>query len=108
MVGFRNCLAVSSDRLSGGLALFWDESINVSLLSKGERYIDVVISEAPDATPWCVTFVYGKPRVEKRKDMWDLMCTLCGEWLGPWTLMGDFNEAMWQYEHFSKTPRSER
>jgi hypothetical protein len=88
--------------------LFWDESINVSLLSKGERYIDVVISEAPDATPWRATFVYGEPRVEKKKDMWDLMRTLCGEWLGPWTLMGDFNEAMWQYEHFSETPRSER
>jgi hypothetical protein len=88
--------------------LFWDESINVSLLSKGERYIDVVISEAPDATPWRATFVYGEPRVEKKKDMWDLMRTLCGEWLAPWTLMGDFNEAMWQYEHFSETPRSER
>jgi len=23
-------------------------------------------------------------------------------------VMGDFNEAMWQYEHFSKTPQPER
>jgi hypothetical protein len=23
-------------------------------------------------------------------------------------LVGDFNEAMWQYEHFSATPRSEK
>jgi hypothetical protein len=36
------------------------------------------------------------------------MRSLCGEWLGPWILMGDFNEAMRQYEHFSETPRPER
>lgn len=36
------------------------------------------------------------------------MRSLCGEWLGPWLVMGDFNEAMWQYEHFSVTPRAER
>jgi hypothetical protein len=40
--------------------------------------------------------------------MWELMRKLCGEWLGPWVLVGDFNEAMWQYEHFSATPRSEK
>jgi endonuclease/exonuclease/phosphatase family metal-dependent hydrolase len=78
------------------------------LLSKGERYIDVTVTKHPDAAPWRVTFVYGEPRVEKRKDMWDLMRRLCGEWLGPWVLMGDFNEAMWQYQHFSKTPRPEK
>jgi hypothetical protein len=107
-LGFRNCHAVSSDGFSGRLALFWDESISVSLLSKGERYIDVTVTEHLDAAPWRATFVYGEPRVEKRKDMWDLMRRWCGEWLGLWVLMGDFNEAMWQYEHFSKTPRPEK
>jgi hypothetical protein len=107
-LGLRTCLAVSSDGLSGGLALFWDDSISVSLLSKGERHIDVVITEHPGSVPWRATFVYGEPRVEKRKDMWELMRNLCGEWLGPWVLVGDFNEAMWQYEHFSATPRSEK
>jgi hypothetical protein len=60
---------VRSNGLSGGLALFWDDSLNVSLLSMGERYIDVTISESPDATLWRATFVYGEPRAEKRKDM---------------------------------------
>ena len=32
-LGLKNCLAVDSDGLSGGLVLFWDENINVSLLS---------------------------------------------------------------------------
>lgn len=33
-LGFRNCLPVSSSGLSGGLALFWDDSIKVNLLSQ--------------------------------------------------------------------------
>jgi hypothetical protein len=39
-LGFRNCLAVSSVGLSGGLALFWDVSFDVSLLSK-ENFISM-------------------------------------------------------------------
>jgi hypothetical protein len=107
-LGLRYCLPVDSVGLSGDLALFWDESINVTLLSQGERYIDVTIKEEPNAAPWRATFVYGEPRVEKRQEMWNLLRDLCGVWSGPWMLIGDFNETMWQYEHFSKTPRSER
>jgi hypothetical protein len=84
-IGLRNCLSVDSVGLSGGLALFWDESINVTLLSQGERYIDVTIKDEPNAAPWRATFVYGEPRVDKRKEMWDLLrdlCTLLG--MMPW------------------------
>ena len=108
ILGLHNCLAISSVGLSGGLALFWDESLYVSLLSQGDRHIDVLIKEEPSQAPWRATFVYGEPRVENRYKMWDLLRNLCGEWAGPWFLMGDFNEAMWQYEHFSETPRAER
>ena len=90
----KNCLAIDSDGFSGGIALFWDEYINVSLLSQGERYIDVLVVENPDRVPWRATFVYGEPRVENRRDMWERLCSLCDEWTGPWMVIGDFNEAM--------------
>lgn len=107
-LGLKNYLASDSNGLSGGLALFWDESLCVTLLSQGPRHIDVLIVDDPSAPPWRATFVYGEPRAENRKDMWELLHSLCGEWLGPWLVMGDFNEAMWQFEHFSATPCSER
>ena len=106
-LGLKNCLAVDSDGLSGGLVLFWDEHINVSLLSQGERYIKVLVCDNPDEAPWRATFVYGEPRLENRRDMWELLRSLCGVWTSPWLVLGDFNEAMWQYEHFSETPRPE-
>jgi len=104
----QNCLSIDSDGLSGGLVVSWDEYINVSLLAKWECYIDILVTENPDGVPWRATFVYGEPSEENRRDMWALMCTLCGAWSGPWMLIGDFNEAMWQYEHFSENPRPER
>ena len=107
-IGLKHSLAVDSDGLSGGIVLFWDESISVSLLSQGERYIDVLVHDNPEDAPWRATFVYGEPRVENRRNMWELLRSLCGAWSGPWMVLGDFNEAMWQYEHFSETPHPER
>jgi hypothetical protein len=40
-LGLKNCIAVDSDGRSGGLALFWHESVEVNLLEKNSRYIDV-------------------------------------------------------------------
>jgi len=99
---------MSCHGLSGGLALFWDESIYVQLLSLGKRHIDILIRESPTDQMWRATFVYGEPRVENRKHMWDLLRRLRAVGPEPWMLIGDFNEAMWQYEHFTETPRPER
>jgi len=107
-LGLKNCLAIDSDGLSGALVLFRDEYISVSLLSQGERYIDVLVVENPDGVPWRATFLYGEPRVDNRRDMWERLRSLCGVQTGPWMVIGDFNEAMWQYDHFSETPRTER
>jgi hypothetical protein len=40
--------------------------------------------------------------------MWDLLRRLKPSANGPWMMTGDFNEALWQGEHFSKTKRNER
>lgn len=40
--------------------------------------------------------------------MCDMLCVLSAAWDGPWLMIGDFNEALWQHEHFSETPRPER
>lgn len=74
--------------------MYWDEAINVTLLAQCERYIDVLVTDDEGTRPWRATFVYDEPRVENRPDMWECMHTLCSEWLGPWVVLGDFNEAM--------------
>lgn len=107
-LGLRNCIAVDSDGRSGGLALFWHESVDVNLIEKNQRYSDVS-TRLGTGEPWFrITFVYGEPRTENRHRMWDAMRTLRGASDLPWLVMGDFNEAMWGFEHFSSCDRPER
>jgi hypothetical protein len=62
---------------------------------------------AQDEPMFHATFVYGEPRVENRHRMWSALTTLCASSSLPWALIGDFNEALWSYEHFSAFPRAE-
>jgi hypothetical protein len=40
--------------------------------------------------------------------MWELLKRLKPMSQAPWLLIGDFNEAMWSFEHFSARKRPER
>jgi hypothetical protein len=44
----------------GGLVLFWDESINIRILSYGFHYMDTLIWDADHHAHWRRTFVYGE------------------------------------------------
>ena len=69
-LGLKGFTSVDSNGLSGGLALFWHESLIIDILDKDDRYIDVAVRLHADAEQWRVTFVYGEPRVENRLLMW--------------------------------------
>ena len=94
---------VSNQGLSGGLALYWDESLQVTVLDACARYIDVQIVDAANDKSWRTTFVYGEPRVQNRHRTWSALSDLRAVSVEPWLVCGDFNEAMWQHEHFSQS-----
>lgn len=106
-LGLRGFAGVDSDGLSGGLALFWCDQMHVDVQTKNERYIDAYVRMSAQAPPWRLTCVYGEPRSENRQHMWDLLSGLKPRSDLPWCVLGDFNEAMWSFEHFSVTQRSE-
>jgi hypothetical protein len=93
--------------MSGGLALFWHESVHVEIISMNERYIDAYVRLSVNAPVWHATFVYGEPRVENRHRMWALLNSVKQVSDPPWLVVGDFNETLWQFEHFSLKQRSE-
>ena len=67
----RGFKGVDSEGKSGGLGLFWDESLQVTVLESCNRFIDVIIHDTGDGKQWRETFVYGEPRVENRRYMWE-------------------------------------
>jgi hypothetical protein len=106
-LGLNNYLGIDSVSQDGGLVLFWHESVEVELIGKHQRFIDVKVRDINNSPWYRVTFIYGEPRPENQYLMWDLL-----QWLRlvsnlPWLVMGDFNEVLWRYEHFSDCPRSE-
>ena len=106
-LGLKGFAGVSNEGMCGGLALFWHESVYVEVLNMNERHIDAYVRMTVDGPLWHVTFVYGEPCVENRHRMWSLLEDIRQSSNLPWLVMGDFNEVLWQYEHFSKRPRNE-
>jgi len=44
-IGLKNCLAVESKNRGGGIVVYWDELVDVTLQTLSERHIDVLIKE---------------------------------------------------------------
>jgi hypothetical protein len=57
-------VGMDSEGMSGGLAIYWHESLRVDVKEVSARYIDVVVQTSDDAPQWRITCVYGEPRVE--------------------------------------------
>ncbi|CAM8939724.1 unnamed protein product [Rhodiola kirilowii] len=109
-LGFCNCLMVGCRGLSGGLAMLWEDDLDVSLLSYSKNHIDVVVRSQKE---FRLTLFYGEPAVSNRVNGWALLRRL-NEVRGlPWVVIGDFNEILcssevqggrgrqnWQMENF--------
>ena len=94
-LGLKGCLARRCVGRSGGIALFWDESLAVNLITISNKVIDVSVQEDPASPPWRISFFYGEPRVEDRYLTWEFMKRIKSRSDKPWIMVGDFNETMW-------------
>jgi hypothetical protein len=99
---------VDGQEKGGGLAVFWVESIKQSVLSYVMHYIDTLIWDGEHHASWRDTFVCGEPHTQDRHVMWELLKRIKQIFKVPWMLIGDFNEAMWSFEHLSSRRRPER
>lgn len=106
-LGLRHCIVRSGIGKGAGIALFYDESVEIKEIAIGPRYIDVLIRLSPNGVQWRGTFVYGEPKAHERHHMWELLRRIRHNSSEPWLMIGDFNETMWQSEHFLRARRSE-
>jgi hypothetical protein len=52
--------------------------------------------------------VYGEPKTQNRHVMWELLKRIKTASKAPWMLIGNFNEAMSSFEHFSVRRRPKK
>lgn len=84
---------------SGGLLLYWTDSIKVTLRSYSQGHIDCSVSL--DDLVWQFTGFYGRPCISERHKSWDQLRRLYSINRGPsipWVVGGDFNEIFYEYE----------
>lgn len=99
LLNFTGFVGVDSAGKSGGLLLFWDDSINVILRSYSPGHIDCLISY--NSVYWRFTGFYGNPHAHLRRHSWDLLRKLHAQPLvghEAWVVGGDFNEIFFQSE----------
>lgn len=90
---YKSCLAVSKEGRSGGLALLWNASIEVSISSFSRNHIDALVQD-DNGRVWRFTGFYGNPSTSGRPNSWHLLRNLSANWVGPWICAGDFNEIL--------------
>jgi hypothetical protein len=106
-LGLRKYLTQLGKGKGAGIALYWDEQLEIKVLSQGPRYFDVLINDRTNGRKWRGTFVYGEPKSSERHHIWNILHRIKTDADVPWMMIGDFNETKWQHEHFSETKRSE-
>ena len=104
---FSNKFVVHSNKKGGGLALFWNVDLNVSIKSYSHNHIDVIINEGM-SDAWRLTGVYGAPETHNRPKTWDLLRKLDGLFQLPWYCLGDFNEVVKLEEMCGRLNRPEK
>ncbi|KAK8485808.1 hypothetical protein V6N12_020149 [Hibiscus sabdariffa] len=72
---FTHCHYEDSCGLDGGLALWWSDDTQITILRSGKHFIDAMISINGE-TEWYGSFIYGPPYREEKQQFWEMMAKL--------------------------------
>ena len=105
-MGFRNLFAVDCVDRCEGLAMLWNEDINLEIQNYSRCHINATIKGTNGGSMWSLTGFYGHLNTEKRHEAWNLLRHLSSLASGPWVCVGDFNEIVEAKEQFGGLRRA--
>ena len=73
-LGYDQLITVEPVGLSGGLAVMWNESFHVVVISSDKRIIDLKVKCG--SSSFYLTCVYGDPVASKRQDVWESLMNI--------------------------------
>lgn len=88
----------------GGLAMFWNDEIDLTLISSSTNHMDFVVTNA-NGSQWRLTGLYGYPEAENKEKTWRIMRQLKDANSLPWLCFGDFNCILAHEEKKGGTPK---
>ena len=96
-LGFPNSVIVPPVGVGGGLVIFFQQSIQLNVLSQSAHLIDCNVGIS--GMSFFYSFVYGHPTPALRHHTWEKLSRLSiTRRQQPWFLLGDFNEILGNHE----------
>jgi exonuclease III len=106
-LGFQGMFTVDPVGRSGGLALFWKDTEEVTIQNFSLRHINVMVTLRGSGHQWKFTGFYGNPDCALRGESWSLLAQLSLLIPDDWLCLGDFNEIADQTEKVGGRVRNE-
>ena len=91
-LGFKNGCHSATEGRSGGLGLWWMDQSKIRVLRVSKHIINTELEI--DGEGLHFTVVYGYPRREIRREVWEEIQSLDKRDSVPWLLIGDFNTVL--------------
>lgn len=91
----------------GGLALFWQDTGEVTIQNFSLRHINAMVTLRGSVYLWKFTGFYGNSNCALRGALWSLLSHLSQLAPDDWLCLGDFNEIAYQTEKVGGRIRNE-
>ncbi|GAV68130.1 hypothetical protein CFOL_v3_11633, partial [Cephalotus follicularis] len=98
----------NTDGRRGGLALLWDEDVDLNIKFFSQSHIDAEIHIIGREVKWRLTGIYENSEAHHCHETWSLLGTLALQSDVSWLYMGDFNEILNIYEEEGGNERNIR
>ncbi|KAF5481578.1 hypothetical protein F2P56_002218 [Juglans regia] len=100
------CFGVEAVGKGGGLALLWNDEVQLEIVNYSQRHINAWIG-GKEESQWLLTCFYGPPETVKRKEAWSLLKSMKPNGNEGWCIVGDFNEIITNDEKWGGKARPE-
>ncbi|KAM2576603.1 hypothetical protein TB2_002354 [Malus domestica] len=97
-LGYQHGFFVGARGQSGGLCLWWKDTLEVHILSSSINAIDTCVQEFASGSVVRITWMYGPPRAENKAKFWESQSRSFAADDLHWMCVGDFNELVWPHE----------
>jgi endonuclease/exonuclease/phosphatase family metal-dependent hydrolase len=81
--------------LRGGMAVLWDEQIEVEVEFSSQELINLICFDYESRKKMRLTCVHAPNRYGERLQLWEKLRQMASSNTLPWMCMGDFNEILY-------------
>lgn len=86
-----NCCYVELVGISGGLALWWNDKVEIEVISKSKNIFLVKCMLNSEKKYWWCLFMYADPVVENKVLIWEDLMRYAAHTSSTWCVIGHFN-----------------